>query len=585
MARVGWRRLDPGRLARFGLGALAIAFGAASLAVARHDPGGSFAGSSVRDGILELAAGLSLVVAGLAFWSRRHGNRFGPLLAAAGFAWFLPEWSNPGVGASPMFTLGLVGFVACPPLVAHAALLYPRGRVGSRLERGVVAAGYAAAVGLLGILSTVVFDPAAQGCLACPANLALVDGDAGAYEDFMHWGLRAGLVATIALAAVVVWRLARFSVPAITLPVLAPAAAYLGLVAIELRHGMSAGVLGNDEPVVRLWRLEAVALLAVAAGVAWGMVRSRRARASVARLVVELAQSSEPGHARDALVRALGDPELELTYRRTASDDYIDAFGRPVLLEPPAGRAVTPLQRDGRPVAALVHDAALLGDPGLIEEVIAAARLELEHERFQADLRAQLQSLRASRARIVERGDRERRRLERDLHDGAQQRLVGLSLALRILRTRVPAPTPELERRLDEAEAELRATLAELRELAHGIFPAVLADEGLAVAVETLAETSPGRIAVHGLPEARLDGAVEAAAYFVIAETLKRGRATRATVAAARHEDALVVELEANAVPDEQLTDLKDRVGALDGTLEVVRDDGRMRVRAELPCA
>jgi signal transduction histidine kinase len=411
-----------------------------------------------------------------------------------------------------------------------------------------------------------------------------VHADAGAFAAFERWGLRAVLAATIALAARARRRTTSAAAPSITLPVLAPAAAYLGLVAVDLRHSLASGVLGNDPTDVRLWRLEAGALTAVAAGVAWGIHRSRQARASVARLVVELAESSEPGRVRDALARTLADPTLELAYRRTGADGYIDAFGRPAVVEPGAGRALTPVQREGAPVAALVHDAALLGDPGLVEEVVAAARLELENERLQADLRAQLESLRASRARIVEGGDHERRRLERDLHDGAQQRLVGLSLALRILRTRASTPSPGLERRLDEADAELRETLAELRELAHGIFPAALADEGLAVAVETLAESSPGRIALRGLPEARLDGAVEAAAYFVIAETLRRARATSATVTARRRGDTLVVELEADAVPDEPLTDLEDRVGALDGTLEVVREEGRTRMRAELPC-
>jgi signal transduction histidine kinase len=440
-------------------------------------------------------------------------------------------------------------------------------------------------VGLVGIATTAFFDPAVQGCLACPRNLALVHGDANAYDAALRWGLRLALAATVVLAALVLWRLVRAPAPAITLPVLAPAAVYLGLVALSLRHGIATGVLGNDDVAVRLWRLQAVALVALAGGVAWGIVRSHRARASVARLVVELAESSEPGGVRDALARALRDPGLQLAYRRTGADGYIDAHGRPVELEPGAGRAVTPVERNGEPVAALVHDAALLGDPGLVEEVVAAARLELENERFQADLRAQLASLRASRARIVERGDGERRRLERDLHDGAQQRLVGLSLALRILRTRASDPSPELERRLDEADAELRATLAELRELASGIFPAVLADDGLAAALETLAETSSGRVAVRSLPDERLDGAVEAAAYFVVAETLRRARAGRATVAAARRAGSLVVELDAEGSTDDALTDLEDRVGALEGTLEVSSDGERTRVRAELPCA
>jgi signal transduction histidine kinase len=585
MARVRRGGPLPGRYARLGIGALAIGFGAGSLAIARHSPVGSFAGNSVRDGIIELAVGWSLALAGLAFWARRAGNHFGPVLAAAGIAWFLPEWSNPDVGISPAFTLGLVAFVSCTPLVAHAALSYPQGRIRSGLERAVLVAGYTATLGLLGLLPASVFDPAAEGCLDCPANLFLVHADSGAVAAFTRWGLRAGFACTIALALLIAWRLARSSAPTVAVPVLAPAAAYLGLVAWDLQHSMRQNVLGNDPFDVRLWRLEAGALGALALGIGWGIYRSRQARTLVARLVVDLTRFAEPGHARETLARALGDAGLELAYRRTGSADYIDPHGRPVRLEPAAGYAVTPLERDGRPVAALVHEAALLADPDLIEEVVGAARLEIENERFHAEVKAQLESLRASRARIVESGDRERQRLERDLHDGAQQRLVGLSLALRMLRTLSPSPTAELQSRLDQADAELQATLADLRDLAHGIFPAVLADDGLAAALKTLADTSPTTIDLRSVPDARLDPAIETTAYFVIAETLRRTRTARATVAAARQNGSLVVELEGEAGYADWPIDLEDRVGALDGTLTIEHGDGGLRLRVELPCA
>ena len=158
----------------------------------------------------------------------------------------------------------------------------------------------------------------------------------------------------------------------------------------------------------------------------------------------------------------------------------------------------------------------------MIEEVASAARLALENERLQAEARAQLEDLRSSRARIIEAGDAERRRLERDLHDGAQQRLVGLSLALRLVRRELGADR-QLVARLDEAEAELAPAVAELRELAHGIHPAVLSDEGLAAAVEALAEDAP---ASHRR-DCRRSGSlapVETAAYLVVAEA-REGRA------------------------------------------------------------
>jgi signal transduction histidine kinase len=182
-------------------------------------------------------------------------------------------------------------------------------------------------------------------------------------------------------------------------------------------------------------------------------------------------------------------------------------------------------------------------------------------------VRGQLDELRASRARIVAAGDAERRRLERDLHDGAQQRLVAVGLALRML-----APSPQV----DSAQAALQETIAELRAVAHGIFPAVLADEGLAAAIEALADDEPLRVGT--LPRERMPPPVESAAYFVVAEAVRRAGA--AQVSAARRDGLLVVDVTADHVP-EPLADLEDRVGAADGTLEV---DGRT-LRVELPCA
>jgi signal transduction histidine kinase len=227
----------------------------------------------------------------------------------------------------------------------------------------------------------------------------------------------------------------------------------------------------------------------------------------------------------------------------------------------------------------------LLDDPALVEEVAAAARLALENERLQAETRAQLEDLRASRSRIVGTGDAERRRLERDLHDGAQQRLVGLLLGLRLARSRIgSSPDPALLARIDEAEAELLAALGELRELAHGIFPAALTDEGLAAAVEALAEEAQISLAITTLPEERLDPSVEAAAYFVVSEAIRQSAARELVVSAERLNGRLIVEVKADAEP-EPIVELEDRVGALDGTFEVVRGlNGQVTLRAEIPC-
>jgi signal transduction histidine kinase len=234
-------------------------------------------------------------------------------------------------------------------------------------------------------------------------------------------------------------------------------------------------------------------------------------------------------------------------------------------------------------VALVAHRPGLLDDQGLVDEIAAAARLALENERLQAQVRAQLEDLRASRTRIVEQGDAERRRLERDLHDGAQQRLVSLALSLRL--ARLGGDTESDMVGLEEAEGEVRQALAELRRLAHGLYPAALAEEGLGAALEALAEQVSTPLALGPLPRERLEPRVEAAAYFVVAETLKRSRPGRARVDAARADGRLVLELATDQPPPQELTDLEDRVGALNGRLLAQPSPtGGARIRVDLPC-
>ncbi len=187
------------------------------------------------------------------------------------------------------------------------------------------------------------------------------------------------------------------------------------------------------------------------------------------------------------------------------------------------------------PIAALVHDPALLEQRALLDAAGAAARFALENERLQADLRLQLDEVRSSRARIVQVGDDERRRLERNLHDGAQQRLLGLGLALQLARAQLGAGADGAAELLAEAEAELRSALDELRELARGIHPAILTEQGLAVALRSLAERSTVPVTLLDLPDERLEEPVEAAAYFLVSESLanvaKYAHASRARCA------------------------------------------------------
>jgi signal transduction histidine kinase len=555
-----------------GLTVAGLAVGVLTLRVARDDPGYWFAGNSALGAIALLGAGWALIGFGLAFWWRRPGS-FGPLLAGAGFAWFLLEWSNPGIGSSLAFTIGLCLYAACPPLAGHAVLAFPRGTLASHAERAAVTVAYVGGVLVLGVLPALFFDPRATACWECPRNLVLVADRAELADDLTRIGVYLGVGWAVALAALATMRLARGTVA--TRPVFAAGVAYLCFLAATFAVSLDRGFLSNGTVERRLWIAEAIALVALALGVGWSWLRGRRARSTVARLVVELAQSPPPGGLRDALAGIVGDPSLVLAYQ-VEPGRLVDARGEPA--EPSPRQERTNLVRDGRTVAVLAHAPGLLADEQLVEEVTAAARLALDNERLQAEVRARLEELRASRARIVEAGDAERKRLEHDLHDGAQQRLVGLSLSLRLLRSQLPESES-----LERAEEELRRATAELRDLAHGIFPAVLAEEGFAAAVDALAEDATVPLRIGELPGERFAAPVESAAYTIVAEAALA--ATGALeVRTERFDGLLVVDVEAERLDGLDVVGLQDRVGALDGRLDFTETNGSARIHVELPC-
>jgi signal transduction histidine kinase len=563
----------------------------ATLASARAHPVGSFAGSAFPGAAIELGAAFSLAAAGLLYWNSRRRNLVGPLLVAASVAWLFPEWSNPQTPAALLFTLGLAGFLACLPIVIHIGLAYSHGRVRHRYEQVVVALAYAGAIGLVGVVPTVVSDPRAGGCTQCPSNLLLIHGNASLNEHVSRFGIRFMVVWSIVAAFTLVLRGARSSAAALkaAAPVLVAAVAYLGFSTADLWHSISRGFLSNDSADLRLWKAQGLALILLAAAVIYGLIRARRTRTSVAQLVIELGRAPRVGGARETLALALGDPGLELAYRR--GPGYVDAEGNALSPTAGPGRAVTPLVREGREIAVILHAEHLLSDPGLIEEATSAARLAVENERLHAEASAQMREIRASRMRIVEAADAERKRLERDLHDGAQQRLVGLSLGLRLLRNEAErGGASDAIAALENADGELRQALAGLREVAHGIYPAVLADEGLAAALETLAERLPPSLRLGNLPEERFPAPVEAAAYFAAAEIVRDlGDDARASIDVGRADGRLIVTV-ARAGPlddaNERLVEIGDRIRALDGEIDAdAGSDGDVRMEARIPCA
>jgi signal transduction histidine kinase len=353
----------------------------------------------------------------------------------------------------------------------------------------------------------------------------------------------------------------------------------------------SVGVMGIIDAAGRVFAyrdaygpwLDVVAA-ATAVTLAASLFAARVAQDRLIALVADLATIGPGATLRSALRRALADPDLDVVYLRAGSGGWIDEVGEamttPVTV---TGRAVTPIERGAKPIAALVHDPVLLRNPERLHAAIGAAALAIDNEQLKADLRAQLFDIRASRSRIIEAGDLERRRVERNLHDGAQQRLVGLALTLRLASRRAEGDQTVTEL-LAEAAGELDDALQELRELASGLHPAIVVDVGLAGALETLAERPglPVKLSVD-LPD-RLPDPVEVGAYYLVAEALananKHAQAEHVAVQASIVDGRLWVAVTddgcggAAAAPGSGLEGLADRVGALGGQLLVESDAG-----------
>jgi signal transduction histidine kinase len=575
-------------LARLAAGPFALAFALGALAVA-EGPGRftTYAGQSGLAATLTVFAGLALVAAGLITALGHQAGRIGDLAVLAGLVWFAPIWVGWEEGPPLVRSLGMLAAGFAFPLLVHLVVAYPSGRLHGAAARTLVAAAYLeTTVVALGraLFRHPFFDP---GCWAnCTDNLFLLrslPGFAGAIEVVDRWFTVAAAAALVTICA---WRLLRDSGPGrrAFLPVALPA---LLLAATAVAHAVSLQRRSPEDPSDPAFRtifvVGCAAVILLAAGLVWATVRTRVQRRAVARIGTSLGQAPPPGSVQAALAQAIGDPELTIAYWLPASDHYVDANGRPVA-EPVArpGRGVTALVRDGHQIAVVAHTAALAN---LEPELGAAVRLALENERLQAQALAQLDQLRASRVRIVKTGDNERRRLERDLHDGAQQRLLALSYDLRLARAQARADgDSHAGSLLTQATDQAQAALEELRDLAHGIYPAILAEAGLAAALTTLADAAPLPVELHDVAQGRYPDAVETAAYLLVAEALDdaTGRgASHAAISAVKDGGRLVIMVQDDGTDrSSSMVEMADRVGALDGRLAVEPT----RLRAELPC-
>ena len=581
---------------RFLLGAVPIAFVLLWAAVSQPP-----VTDDVPAYLADALVGIVLVAAGLIVWSRRPHSRNGPLLVLAGYLWYVGDLVFV-IGRVPL--MGLLGFAFrgyYDLILAWVVLSFPGEAPVRRSERVVVVS----LVGVYLVRSFVRLAGAAPGVgypFESGANPFLVITDR---ETFRWLDLHLELVAALLMLVVAALALARlFQTPVSGRRLLAPvltggAVGLAGVAAFQLLE-VSHFDLGFDLiPWDSPWWAPAsyVIRLVMPIGILIGSLRLHAHRYAVVDLVTGLDTTAGRAHLTGALRRALDDPRLQLLFP-TDSEGWLDANGSHAdLHQQEDGRAVTMIASGGETLGAIVHDEALLEDPGLVGTLVATMRLAMDNERLRADLETQLAEVRASRARIIEASDDARRRVERDLHDGAQQRLVALALRLRLVRTAIGRePDTQVAVRLDEATAELRGAIDDLRELARGLDPAILREAGLAQALRSLAERATIPVSVEAGDLGRLPDRVETTAWFVAAETLtnvaRHANATHAWVRAVVVGNDLCLEVRddgqggADVTAGTGLRGLHDRVAALDGRMEVISSANQgTTVRAWVPCA
>jgi signal transduction histidine kinase len=539
--------------------------------------------SAVQLGLLEWIS-IPYILVGLVAWFRRPESHLGMLMIAGGFAMGLSTLQFEG--QDHLFTVGALFDIVPAALFLHVFLAFPDGRLSSRFERTLVGTAYALAIG---------FQFAKLALGAGPSdNLLTISsqiGAAGVVENVQLLSLSTVLLAGVGVLADRQRREGRSR--------RTPTALLIDSFGLGLLLAAALFVVVSFEPLNPAFRpIQRATLLVIGLSpfvFLVGLLDARLARSAVGELMIELRGNLAPADLRDALARALRDPSLTLAYWLPDFQIYVDLDGRPVVVPATDGRATALIDREGAHVAALLHDDALDDERDLLDGVTAAAGIALENARLHAELQARLEELRGSRARVIAEGQKERQRLERNLHDGAQQRLIALSLDLNRLGQRLTT-VPEAQARLDEARQEIALSLEELRDVARGIHPAVLSGHGLEIALESIVAQAPLPVRLHVELGGRLQESLEVAAYYVVSESLanvgKHARATAASVEVGRLRKHVVIEVIDNGIGGADtergtgLRGLADRVEALGGRLRIwTPAGGGTRVRAEIPCA
>ena len=523
--------------------------------------------------------------AGLLAWWRRPDNRLGALLVAGGQAFLLVSLANTGVPA--LIAVGTVTATVPLAVVVHLLHTFPGGRLRGRVSVVTVLATYV--VALVGQIPIWAFTPQPP-----PYDLVLVSSR----PDLAEVGARVQQVCGAVVVAVTVWLLVRRlrEYDARQRRVLAPVLGYgvLAVLAIPLGGSLLRALgLGDGAVAIQLAALAGVPIVFAAVVLRGGFARTGELSAFVSSLA---SSSGSPRDLEQAVATTLGDPSASLLQWSAAGDGYVDATGRAVPL--PAAdeeRAAVQIAVGERPVGAVLYDPRLTEDAAAVAAVGRVAAIALDRERLVREVSASRQALRDASSRLLGAGDRERRRIARDLHDGVQVSLVRLSMQAHQLAQEPPgAASPALAARM-ATDVDEAATA--LRDFVHGVMPAPLLERGLAAAVQELAYSLPVRVRIDadGVP-ARLLAPVESTAYFVVAEALtnviKHAAARDVHVCLRFADGVLQVEVvddgRGGAVPGRSgsgLAGLRDRLEVLGGTLTVISDGTGTRLQAQLPCA
>ncbi len=586
-----------GVLTALAIGGLAVAIGAGLLvATSDHlvDP--------IAFGVQVAVMVVGWSSAALYWLVRRPGNRLGPWLLAV--AACTAVMSLQGGNEPHLRTIGVLADWVFVLLVFYVIFAFPDGRIQSRVAWALL--GATALERLESYVPSLLFSPVVQPNLplaacnaACPANGFMI-ADRPTIADGLFTGnasLHILFAVRSAIFVYLIYRLAtatrprrRALLPVYVSVLLALAPILISYAArLELVH-LDAGTLS------KLSWLGSIGVSALPYGFLLSVVLSTLfAATALKKIVSRLVENPSASQLRTTLADALDDPSLELGFRLEQAHSLVDPAGEPLPSTPPPGQSATPVMRNGETAAVIMHDAALDTDPELVAAAGQALLLAIENGRLTAELESTSTELRAARARIVTTGDAQRRKIERDLHDGAQQHLVALGIRVALARE---LADPEVAQQLNDVNTELNEILEELRDLAHGLYPPALREFGLRGALASAVRRSASPATIETAAIGRYSEQVEGSVYFCCLEGLQNvdkhaGVGATAVISLRERDGRLYFEIaddgagyDVQSAPrsGQGLANMSDRIAALGGTLVVESTPGRgTTLRANIP--